>query len=167
MVAASSRTSSFFRAGSPGRLFYLPEVICSRGVFPFCFFKYVCESKLSDMNIEQIREYCLSLRNVTESFPFDDVSLVFKVEDKMFLLLPLDAEEASVSLKCNPEKAEMLRDRYRAVEPAFHFHKKYWNTIYLGRDMEDEEIKHWIRHSYAEVIAKLPKRLRDQYSRND
>lgn len=115
------------------------------------------------MNIEEAREYCLSLRNVTESFPFDDVSLVFKVENKMFLLLPLDAAEPSVSLKCDPEQAEMLRERYRAVEPAYHFHKKYWNTIYLGRDMDDDEIKRWIRHSYHEVIAKLPRKIRILY----
>lgn len=119
------------------------------------------------MNIEEAREYCLSLRNVTESFPFDDVSLVFKVENKMFLLLPLDAVEPSVSLKCDPEQAEMLRERYRAVEEAYHFHKKYWNTIYLGRDMDDDEIKRWICHSYNEVIAKLPRKIRILYQTNE
>lgn len=116
------------------------------------------------MDIEETRDYCLSLKNTTECLPFDDVSLVFKVENKMFLLLPLDAEEPSVSLKCSPDFTEELRARYQAVEPAFHFNKKYWNTIYLDRDMPDEEIKHWIRHSYREVIAKLPKRLKDLYT---
>lgn len=115
------------------------------------------------MNIEDTREYFLSLKNATESFPFDDVSLVFKVENKMFGLLPLDAQDHSISLKCDPEQAEILRDTYRAVEPAFHFNKKYWNTIYLERDMPDDEIKRWIRHSYQAVIAKLPKRIREQY----
>ena len=116
------------------------------------------------MNIENVREYCLSLRNVTECLPFDDVSLVFKVEGKMFLLLPLDASEPCVSLKCNTDYIDELRDRYKAVEPACHFNKKYWNTIYLERDMEDEDIKHWIHHSYREVIAKLPKKIRDLYN---
>lgn len=115
------------------------------------------------MNIELAREYCLSLKNVTECFPFDEVSLVFKVENKMFLLLPLDAEEPKISLKCNPEYTEELRERYNAVEGAYHFNKKYWNTIYLEQDMPDEEIKHWIRHSYREVIAKLPKKIRETY----
>lgn len=115
------------------------------------------------MNIEFAREYCLSLKNVTECFPFDEVSLVFKVENKMFLLLPLDAEEPKISLKCNPDYTEELRERYNAVEGAYHFNKKYWNTIYLERDMPDEEIKHWIRHSYREVIAKLPKKIRETY----
>lgn len=85
------------------------------------------------MNIEEAREYCLSLKNVTECFPFDDVSLVFKVEGKMFLLLPLDAVEPCVSLKCSTDYVEDLRERYTAVEGAWHFNKKYWNTIYLDR----------------------------------
>ena len=68
------------------------------------------------MNIEEAREYCLSLKNVTECFPFDDVSLVFKVEGKMFLLLPLDAVEPCVSLKCSTDYVEDLRERYTAVD---------------------------------------------------
>ena len=115
------------------------------------------------MNIEEVREYCLSLMGATECFPFDDVNLVFKVEGKMFLLLPLDADEPCISLKCSTDYTEELRERYRAVEGAFHFNKKYWNTIYLERDMPDDEIKYWIHHSYREVIAKLPKRIRAIY----
>lgn len=116
------------------------------------------------MNIEEVREYCLSLKNVSEHFPFDDVSLVFKVENKMFLLLPLDAEEPQISLKCNPDYTEELRERYNAVEGAYHFNKRYWNSIYLNRDMPDEEIKKWIDHSFREVIAKLPKKIREHYA---
>lgn len=116
------------------------------------------------MNIEDVRLFCLSLRNTVECLPFDDVSLVFKVENKMFLLLPLDAAEPSLTVKCHPDYVEELRERYRAVEPAFHFNKKYWNTIYLERDMPDEEILDWIRHSYREVIAKLPRKIRDAYA---
>jgi predicted DNA-binding protein (MmcQ/YjbR family) len=81
------------------------------------------------MNIEEVREYCLSFKNVTEQFPFDDVSLVFKVENKMFLLLPLDAEEPCLSVKCN-RIGGRLREHFQAVEPAYHFNKKYWNTIF-------------------------------------
>lgn len=115
------------------------------------------------MNIEEVREYALSLKNVTECFPFDDVSLVFKVENKMFLLLPLDAEEPRACVKCSTDYVEELRERYRAVEPAFHFNKKYWNSIFLERDMREEEVKHWVHHSYREVIAKLPKRTQELY----
>ena len=79
------------------------------------------------MNIEETREYCLSLKNVTECFPFDDVSLVFKVEGKMFLLLPLDAEEPCVSLKCSTDYIEDLRERYAAVEGAKKIREAYEN----------------------------------------
>lgn len=115
------------------------------------------------MNIEEVRDYCLTLKNATECFPFDEYSLVFKVEGKMFLLLPLDEPEGKISLKCDPEKVEELRSRYSAVEPAFHFNKKYWNSIYLDRDMNREEVEKWILHSYHEVIKKLPKRIRNEY----
>lgn len=115
------------------------------------------------MNAEDIRDYCLSLGNTTEEFPFDDVSLVFKVENKMFLLIALDAMEPNIAVKCDPETAEKLRDWYSAVEPAYHFNKKYWNNIYLNRDMQADEIKRWIDHSYEEVIRKLPKKIREQY----
>ncbi len=116
------------------------------------------------MNIEEVREYSLSLKNTTEHFPFDDVTLVFKVENKMYLLIALDADEPKISLKCNPEYTDELRDRYSAVEEAYHFNKKYWNSIYLNRDMSDKDIRKWIDHSYREVIAKLPKKIRDNYA---
>jgi predicted DNA-binding protein (MmcQ/YjbR family) len=116
------------------------------------------------MNVEEVRDYCLSLKNTTESFPFDDVSLVFKVENKMYLLISLDDAEANIAVKCDPGKAEILRNHYLAVEPAYHFNKKYWNNIYLDRDMSGKDIKKWIHHSYCEVIKKLPKKIREQYT---
>ncbi len=115
------------------------------------------------MNIEQIREYCLSLKNTTECFPFDDQSLVFKVENKMFLLMALDADEPVIAVKCDPDLALELREHYEAVVPAYHFNKKYWNNIYLERDMPAKEIREWILHAYKEVIAKLPKKIRENY----
>lgn len=115
------------------------------------------------MNIEEIRDYCLSLRNTEESFPFDDETLVFKVENKMYLAIGLGNPDAHIAVKCNPELVEDLRERYSAVEPAYHFNKKHWNDIYLERDMPATEIVKWIEHSYHEVIAKLPKKIREQY----
>ncbi|MDH6356679.1 MmcQ/YjbR family DNA-binding protein [Parabacteroides sp. PF5-9] len=115
------------------------------------------------MNIEEIRAYCLALKNTTESFPFDDQSLVFKVDEKMYLLLPLEAVDPSITVKCEPEKAEELRARYNAVEPAYHFNKKHWNSILLNSDMTNQEIKTWIDHSYWEVIRKLPKKKQQEY----
>lgn len=115
------------------------------------------------MNIEELREYCLSLRNVTECLPFGDGSLVFKVENKMFALIPLDAFDPYISVKCDPDTALELRERYNAVEQAYHFNKKYWNGIYLERDMPKDEIKQWVLNSYQEVIMKLPKKIREAY----
>ncbi|MDL2222776.1 MmcQ/YjbR family DNA-binding protein [Bacteroidales bacterium OttesenSCG-928-M11] len=115
------------------------------------------------MNIEELHTYCISLKGAEESFPFDDVSLVMKVAGKMFALIPLDSPDLQITLKCDPNHAIQLRESYSCVEGAFHFNKKYWNTIYLNRDMKDLEVKEWIRHSIDEVMKKLPKRIRDEY----
>jgi predicted DNA-binding protein (MmcQ/YjbR family) len=115
------------------------------------------------MNIEELHEYCVSLKGTIACFPFDDVSLVMKVEGKMFALIPLDTMDLQITLKCDPEKAVELRENYSCVEAAYHFHKKYWNTIYLNREMREEELKQWIRHSIDEVMKKLPKYVRDNY----
>ena len=115
------------------------------------------------MNIEDLREYCLSIKGASECLPFDEYSLVFKVLDKMFALLPLDNERLCIAVKCDPDKAIELREHFNAVEPAYHFNKKYWNTIYLNGDMEDEEVKKWIQHSVDEVIKKLAKKVQDEY----
>lgn len=116
------------------------------------------------MNVEEVREYCLSLRNTTESFPFDEVTLVFKVENKMYLAIPLDASEPSVSVKCDPELVPELRDKYAAVTEAYHFNKKHWNAIYLESDMDADTIQYWIKHSYQQVLSKLPKKIRELYA---
>ncbi len=116
------------------------------------------------MNIEDVREYCLKLKNTTESQPFGEDSIVFKVEDKMYLLLTLDTFPPYVAVKCDPDQAEELRERYQAVSSAYHFHKKHWNAIILESDMPGEEIKYWIEHSYRQVIAKLPKKVRELYN---
>lgn len=118
------------------------------------------------MDIEVAREFCLSLKGVTECFPFDDVSLVFKVETKMFALLSLDEQPSHISLKCDPDLALELRDTYNAVDAAWHFNKRYWNRVFLVGDMPDEKIKECIVHSYDEIIKKLPKKIRSSYSQD-
>jgi len=115
------------------------------------------------MNIEELREYCISIEGAEECLPFDDVTLVFKVMGKMFALIPLDEEILSISVKCDPEKAIDLRERYASVESAYHFNHKYWNTLYPNRDMPDYDIKQWIRHSVDEVIKKLPGKKQKEY----
>jgi len=115
------------------------------------------------MDIESARTFCLRLKGVTESFPFDEVTLVFKVENKMFAVLPLEKIEKSITLKCDPDLSIDLRERYVAVRPAWHFNKKHWNSIDLVSDMPDKEILYWIDHSYRLAISKLAKKIRTEY----
>lgn len=114
------------------------------------------------MDIESAREYCLSKKGVTESFPFDESSLVIKVMGKMFALIDLEIAE-KISLKCNPEYAIELRERYNGIEGAYHFNKKHWNQVYLHRDVDNNLIKELIDHSYEEVLKKFTKKLRAEY----
>ena len=113
------------------------------------------------MNIEELREYCLSIKNATEDMPFGDELLIFRVFGKWFAVIPLDEPELQIAVKCDAAKAIELRERYQCVEAAWHFNKKYWNTIILNRDMNDEMVKQWIRHSVEEVVKKLPKKTRE------
>jgi predicted DNA-binding protein (MmcQ/YjbR family) len=105
------------------------------------------------MDIESLRNYCISKRNVTESFPFGDETLVFKVNGKIFALVNLEGD-LSINLKCDPELALELRERYSAVTPGYHMNKKYWNTIMINGTIPDKEVFSWIDHSYEEVLKK-------------
>jgi predicted DNA-binding protein (MmcQ/YjbR family) len=111
------------------------------------------------MNIESVREYCISKPEVTESFPFDEETLVFKVSGKMFALMNLNGD-MSVNLKCNPELALELRDQYDAVQPGYHMNKVHWNTVIIDGSIPDKLIYEWIDHSYWTVVSQLPKKLR-------
>ncbi|MDD2961277.1 MAG: MmcQ/YjbR family DNA-binding protein [Muribaculaceae bacterium] len=111
------------------------------------------------MDIEVIREFCVGLEGVEETFPFDDVTLVFKVGGKMFLLLPLDVPN-KICMKCDPDYSLELRERYLGIEPAFHFNKKHWNQLFLDRDVPESLIIALIEHSYQLVVSKLPKAVR-------
>lgn len=115
------------------------------------------------MNIEELYDYCMSIKGAEASTPFDEVTIVVKVMNKMFALIPTDNEECSVTLKCDPEKAVNLRETYSCVEAAFHMNKTYWNTIWLNGSMPDSEIIDCIIHSVDEVIRKLPKIKQAEY----
>jgi predicted DNA-binding protein (MmcQ/YjbR family) len=110
------------------------------------------------MTIESIREYCLSLKAVSESFPFDNETLVFKVLGKMFALISL--EKHSMNVKCDPDKAVGLRERYSAVTPGWHMNKQYWNTVQLDAALPEKLIREWIFDSYTLVVKSLPKKSR-------
>ncbi len=111
------------------------------------------------MNIEELREYCLSKKAVTEGFPFDKVTLVFKVGGKMFALTSLSGD-LSVNLKCDPEKAIELREQYPAVKPGYHMNKRLWNTVDIDGSIGDKLIKSWIDDSYDLVVQSLTKKQR-------
>lgn len=116
------------------------------------------------MNIEELRDYCLSLKGTTESFPFDEVTLVIKVQGKMFALIPLDNIDTQIALKCDPERAVTLREEFSAIVPAWHFNKKYWNTVLIDPMISRSFLCELIKHSYDLVVAGLPRKLREEIS---
>ena len=109
--------------------------------------------------IEELRQFCLNKTFVTESLPFDENTLVFKVHGKMFALFSLEKEPLRITLKCNPEKAIELREKYWQVIAGYHSNKKHWNTVIVD-DVSLVLIYCWINHSYELVWNKLPKRLK-------
>ncbi len=109
------------------------------------------------MNIEELREYCLAKKGTTESFPFDEDTLVFKVMNKMYCLTSL-SEPESINLKCDPEKAIVLRESFPGVLPGWHMNKKKWNTVMLNEGISHQLLCEWIDHSYDEVVQKLSKK---------
>ena len=121
-------------------------------------------AKLLNMNIENIRSYCLSKKAVTEDFPFDENTLVFRVAGKMFVLIPLEKVPLQLNLKCDPEKAIELREEFENVLPGWHMSKKHWNTVILDGSIRWEYIKEWIDHSYDEVLKGLKKSEKEKLS---
>ena len=109
------------------------------------------------MNIEAYRDYCLSKKGVTESFPFDENTLVFKVMGKMFALTNINASTFQVNLKCDPEQALELRELHPEVVPGYHMNKKHWNTVAFEESLNDDFLKQLIDSSYDLVVAKLKK----------
>jgi len=114
------------------------------------------------MDLEQFREYCLEKIAATESMPFGEGVLVFKVAGKIFALAALDEIPATVNLKCDPDLALALRDRYEQVQPGYHMNKKHWNTIEIDSGVPEAELRKMIEHSYDLVVHALPKAQRDQ-----
>jgi len=112
------------------------------------------------MDLETIRKYCLEKKFTTESFPFGETTLVFKVGGKMFLLVGLDDLPLQINLKCDPEKAVERREEYSSVIPAFHMNKKHWNTIILNGQLSLKQIREMIDESYDLVVHSLPLTVR-------
>ncbi len=113
------------------------------------------------MYLEEIRDYCLSKKGTEETFPFDQTTLVFKVFGKMYALIDVD-EARSINLKCDPERAEELREQYEGIIPGYHMSKKHWNTVLLDGSINRSLVMELIDHSYDLVYASLPKKLRNE-----
>lgn len=120
------------------------------------------------MNIEEFRNFCISKKGVTEHFPFDEVTLVFKVMHKMFALSSLnkwEKGEASINLKCDPEWAKELRANYQGISPGFYMSKKHWNTVSINiSDVPDNLVIDLINHSYNLVVKGLTKKVQKELS---
>ena len=113
------------------------------------------------MNIEELRNHCLSFKGTKEGFPFDNKTIVFSVKGKMFCLTDIEDFE-QINLKCDPEKAIVLRERYVDVIPGYHMNKKHWNSIKTNGKIPVELIKEWIHDSYKLVVAGLSKKVQKE-----
>jgi predicted DNA-binding protein (MmcQ/YjbR family) len=113
------------------------------------------------MTLDHFREHCLSLKGTTEQLPFDENTLVFKVMRKIFALCNMMTFEYC-NLKCDPEKAIMLREEFTEVTPAWHMNKKHWNSVSFIGDLSDQQIEQWVKDSYNLVVKNMPKKLRKQ-----
>lgn len=115
------------------------------------------------MNIEEFRQYCISKKGVTETFPFDEQTLVFKVMGKMFALSGLERVPSQVNLKCDPERAITLREEYDGtIIAGYHMSKVHWNTLFLG-ELPPKLILELVDHSYDLVVSKFTKKLKSEY----
>ena len=111
------------------------------------------------MNIEELRDYFLKKKHVTEEFPFDEKTLVFKVAGKIFALTSLETFPSSVNLKCSPSYALELREAYPDIQPGYHSNKKHWNTIFY-ENFSEKLLKKLIDHSYDKVVEGMSKKMR-------
>ena len=110
------------------------------------------------MNVEDLRAYCLEKRGTTESFPFDAVTLVLKVSNKMFAIIPLERSN-QIALKCNPERAMELREEWEEITAAYHMNKQHWNTVNCETGLSNKLLQELIDHSYNLIVKSLPKKI--------
>jgi len=118
------------------------------------------------VNIEQLREHCISKPGVSEGLPFGEDTLVFKVGGKIFLLIGL-SEANRFNVKCDPELAVELRERFNEVQPGYHMNKTHWNTVYMDGGLNDKQLCDMIDHSYNLILKSLPKKLQEEIAGYD
>jgi predicted DNA-binding protein (MmcQ/YjbR family) len=114
------------------------------------------------MNIETLRDYCLTKKGVEEGLPFGPETLVFKVGGKLFLLASLDSVPLQFNVKCDPEAAVLLREQYSCVHPGYHMNKQHWNTIIVNGVVSEKLFLQWVDDSYELVLKSLSKKIQEQ-----
>ena len=114
------------------------------------------------VNARELRDCCLAHAGAVEEFPFGPETSVFKVAGKLFALSALDRDPLAVSVKCEPELAEQLRNTYPAIRPGYHLNKRHWNTVTIDGDLPDQLVRDLIEDSYDLVVSALPRRVRDE-----
>ena len=112
------------------------------------------------MNLDSILNFCAGLKGSIQDFPFDEKTLAMKVQGKIYALINVEKSEY-INLKCDPEKAIDLRERYHAILPGYHMNKKHWNSVGITQDLDDTLIQELIVHSYELVVKSLPKKLQN------
>ena len=118
------------------------------------------------MNIEDLRNFCLSLKGAEEALPFDNKTLVFSVKGKMFCATDLEDFEL-INLKCDPEVAILLREKFADESPGYYMNKKHWNSVKTNGKIPDKLMEEWIKNSYDLVVAGLPKKLQNELFENN
>ena len=113
------------------------------------------------MDLESLRNYCLSKKSASEDMPFGEDTLVFRVLGKIFTLTSLDTEGCRVNLKCNPDYAIELREKFEDIQPGYHMNKKHWNTVNCENGLDSALIKSLIDHSYELIVQSMTKAQRD------
>lgn len=139
-------------------MFYKFNNIDKKYYFSLHFLYFFCSKNFYILDIEYYRNYCLEKIGVTEEFPFDKTTLVFKVYGKIFALFDIDNFE-SVNLKCDPEKAILLREQFNEIKPGYHMNKKHWNTVSFSNNISDNLIIQLTDDSYNLVLNSIPKKL--------
>jgi len=114
------------------------------------------------MTHEETEKYLLSKPGAKLDYPFDKTTAVYKVGDKMFAIVAEGSSPLRISLKCDPQLAETLRDKYESVLPGYHLNKKHWNTVVLSGQLDNQEVFDLINHSYDLVFKSLDEDLRCQ-----
>jgi predicted DNA-binding protein (MmcQ/YjbR family) len=115
------------------------------------------------MHLDTLLQFAVRFLGTEETFPFDNKTLVLKVGGKMYLLVDVE-QPTAVNLKCDPERAIELRERYDGIQPGYHMNKKHWNTIDLQGSVDEKLILELVKHSYELVLASLPKKVRDEFA---